>query len=50
MDKESFIDILKRNSPEEINEFIENRGKKQKSILPYDIVDKDKYNKSFLGR
>ena len=49
MKKDDFISILKRNSPKEINEYIENKGKKRKSVLPYDIVDKDLYEKNFLG-
>lgn len=48
MDKRNFLDILIRNSPEEINEYILKKGKKPKSVLPYEIIDKEKYKKNFL--
>ncbi len=34
MQKSSFIELLQRNSPEEILEFLKNKGKKRKCIDP----------------
>lgn len=48
MTQSEFIDILMRESPQELNRFIEEKGKKPKAILPYDIIDKEKYQKEFL--
>ena len=34
MEKDNFIELLKRNSPNEILDFIKRKGKKKKSIDP----------------
>lgn len=42
MQKESFIDLLMRNNPVEINEMIKNKGKKAKPVCP--VLFKTKNN------
>lgn len=39
MEKDNFIELLKRNSPNEILDFIKRKGKKKKSINP--LIFKD---------
>lgn len=48
MNKETFIDILMRDDPLEINAYIENKGKKVKPTLPYEVIDKELYERMFL--
>ena len=40
MKKENFIELLKRDSPNEILEFIKSKGKRKKSIEPLIFEDK----------
>ena len=44
MEKDNFIELLRRDSPNEILEFIKRKGKKKKSINPLKFYD-DKCSK-----
>lgn len=42
MKKENFLDLLKRNSPAEILDFISKKGKKKKNVNAITFFDKNK--------
>lgn len=39
MEKDNFIELLKRNSANEILDYIKRKGKKKKSINPLKFID-----------
>ena len=41
MKKEDFLELLKRDSPEEILEFIKRKGKKKKAVNPIVFKNED---------